>query len=606
MQHASELLNIPRCRVVLLRDGSTEYSSDVIAEGCLKVLELPHEVLILSVGTTGLGASAPSPGEFYYPVLASTPICVASDFCITVPALGGNTDVADVYGLLVEPIVESNEGGAATVCDLERLLLARGVPVQQRNAMTDQHWASATIELYGAKATEVIAWGTTKLAQSIRESGSYVKGKLAECEEPVVVSYRTEAMVSNARSVSKIGVNVCDSMMSMITKRAGKLGEKLGQVSERPAEGTKATVKQVGATTVRAGMGIYASLQDAADSLVDEVCGTAADVVSHKYGEDAGATTREGLHVVGSAWDITSNLTGKRIAKNIAKKSCKEAGHGFVRGSAADVSSTTGGASWSANCSSRRSARHLHATSNEARLIKSHPSSLVDMDVHGITMSRQFFNLTLRTLSGEIVLGPQAVPRTLTVGELRSTIRGQQKLVQSAFDIIRSDGFTKLPRGERLWHEGSGNDMEVIAICRYWAQGQYCIEPNFEPYEENYSVEVFDGSEEDLIQCFAAHNDRASLFGTPIDGRDPEHSCTNVCYDDGTFLKRELEKAKSAFGNDLESLQALLDFIGDETCSYFTCFDAEDKLCKWQLHITEALVGGLRIRVTDHERPWLN
>merc|ERR1712032_263607 len=170
------------------------------------------------------------------------------------------------------------------------------------------------------------------------------KGKLAECEEPVVVSSRTEAMVSTARSVSKKGVDVCDSMMSILTKQAGKLGEKLGQVSQGPAEGKKATVKQVGATSVRAGMGIYASLQDAADPLVDEVCGTAADVVTHKYGEDAGATTRDGLHVVGNAWDIKSSLTGKKIAKKIAKNSCKEAGRGFSRGSKADVSSTTCGA----------------------------------------------------------------------------------------------------------------------------------------------------------------------------------------------------------------------------------------------------------------------
>lgn len=336
-----------------MRDGDKEYDNDVIAEGSLKVLELPQEevpeadgpVLIIYVGrldTTGLGASAPGPGEFYYPVLASTPVCVANDFCITIPALtgeGGNADVAhakagDIYGLLIEPIVAANEAGVPTVRDLEQLLLARGVVVRQRSAITDQHWASATIELYGAKATEVIAWGTTKLAQGIRDSGSFVKGKLAECEEPVVVSDKTDARVSKAREVSKKGVDVCDSLMSVITKQAGKLGEKLGQVSERPAEGTKATVKQVGATTVRTGVGIWASLQDAADTLVDEVCGTTSDIVSHKYGEDAGATTREGLHVVGNAWEIKNCLHGKKIAAKIAKRSCKEAGHGFVAGQA--------------------------------------------------------------------------------------------------------------------------------------------------------------------------------------------------------------------------------------------------------------------------------
>merc|ERR1719367_713156 len=78
-----------------------------------------------------------------------------------------------------------------------------------------------------------------------------------------------------------------------------------------------------------AGLQVYASLMKAGDRLVDEATHETAQTVGHRYGQDAGEVTREGLGVAKDIKDVT-NMVGKKAVKRLAARGAMYTAKGLM------------------------------------------------------------------------------------------------------------------------------------------------------------------------------------------------------------------------------------------------------------------------------------
>merc|ERR1712187_890195 len=83
--------------------------------------------------------------------------------------------------------------------------------------------------------------------------------------------------------------------------------------------------RYVGETSIRSGVQVFVALNDAADLIMQEALGSSADLVGHKFGEEAGKTTREGFHVVGNLMEAKSLASKKAVGKTLGKKAAVQA-----------------------------------------------------------------------------------------------------------------------------------------------------------------------------------------------------------------------------------------------------------------------------------------
>lgn len=345
MGEVSVLLTYPSCQVVRFRNGSKE-PDEILAEGCLKVLEVNADqgaevggaLLVFFVGSpesVGVGSGVPKDGEYYYPVLGSTPVCVASSGCITVPALSSTSAAAatpaitDVVGFILLPPDEGFVGSVPTTKDLMQLLSAKGVcvKVQQKIGQKVQ-WVNFVVEQSGNSVSEAIALGAGVLAWGIRQGGEFMKKNLTPKEEAAAVPTAVKQGTHTARDVSKQAVDLSKNVMGAIISTAAQMGTAIA--GSGASDKVPDSVKVVGETGIKAGMQVWTALQDAGDTLVAETCDTTADVVGYKYGEDAGATAREGMHVVGNVISVKNQMSGKTVAKKIIKGTAIETAKGVA------------------------------------------------------------------------------------------------------------------------------------------------------------------------------------------------------------------------------------------------------------------------------------
>merc|ERR1712151_951250 len=89
--------------------------------------------------------------------------------------------------------------------------------------------------------------------------------------------------------------------------------------------------RYVGETSVGAGVQVFLALNEAADLIMQEALGSSADLVGHKFGEEAGSTTREGFHVAGNLMEAKSLASKKALVKTLGKKTAVAAASSVAR-----------------------------------------------------------------------------------------------------------------------------------------------------------------------------------------------------------------------------------------------------------------------------------
>merc|ERR1711972_1246764 len=195
--------------------------------------------------------------------------------------------------------------------------------------------ASAKIQDMSTKAVGAIGLATGALTWGIRHATAEAKKSplMEPTQKPVTVNPKVKEAASKGREASKSILMVSGQAMDRVAGMAGKMaGNATTNVSRAAPRGgsgkSSAWVKDaqyVGGSSVHAAITVFLALNGAADQLVQESLGSTADLVGHKFGEEAGATSREGFHVVGNVMSAKSLLSTKAVAKTVGKKAAKEA-----------------------------------------------------------------------------------------------------------------------------------------------------------------------------------------------------------------------------------------------------------------------------------------
>lgn len=355
---AEELVQVPNCRAVLigtLQASSSEAAPAPVvqfAAGVLRICKLPSSAagapeelprVVLAITDDGV-APATLDGGFYYPILADMPVCKAGGRCLTLPDPEGG----DNFGILFD------EGGLETVADLLASCGCRvwhqsaadtvaalaqeskQVPSVPSHGKTAEATAS-TVQGAAAAATGAIKMATGALSWGIRAATAEVKQSplMAPMQKPVAVPSSVKQTASTGRQASHAVVQVSGIAIDSVTKLAGSMAGSAASVTgvgggSGHSNGWVADAAYVGGSSVSAAVEVFLALNEAADQLVQESLGSTADLVGHKLGDEAGATTREGFHVVGNVMAAKSLLSQKALAKTVAKGTATEAARAVV------------------------------------------------------------------------------------------------------------------------------------------------------------------------------------------------------------------------------------------------------------------------------------
>ncbi|CAK0859715.1 unnamed protein product, partial [Prorocentrum cordatum] len=349
---AEELLEVPGCRAVLVGAGAPapgrpraaaaeEQGAPLVAqfaEGPLRVLRLlpqpgdgpdsPRRVIVLAI----LGdAAGERQAGFFYPLLPGTPaVCSTAEgtSCLTLP---DPEDGADSFGVVfpaasgLEAVARLLEGAG---CSVWWAAEGGSGGAAARSESAPSQAASATAGTVREVASGVacaLEIGGSLLARGIRFAAE--KSKAASIMQPSGEPLQVpEAARQGVRAARDISCGVVQVSAAAIEAVAGLAGAAAGELAKQAGGGQDggpekqwvADAKFVGGAALDGGISIFSALNNsgqppnnAADVVVQQSLGSGADLVGHRYGEAAGATTREGFHVVGNLWEARG-LTSKR------------------------------------------------------------------------------------------------------------------------------------------------------------------------------------------------------------------------------------------------------------------------------------------------------
>jgi len=190
--------------------------------------------------------------------------------------------------------------------------------------------AAGAVQEASVTATNAISVATHALRWGIRGATDYAKtSKLLEpTEKPLQVPAAAKSGVSAMQDVSKTLVSAGGAAISGAASLAGSVAGQVAAASagsRLPASGCMADAKHVGSSSLRAGIDVCMAVSDAADQLVQEVFNSSSEVVGHKFGDEAGATSREGFQVVGNLMAARSLLNKKAVAKTFGQQAASSA-----------------------------------------------------------------------------------------------------------------------------------------------------------------------------------------------------------------------------------------------------------------------------------------
>jgi len=215
--------------------------------------------------------------------------------------------------------------------------------IEERSAA---YWTTLApnVEDYSSSAARAIAAGSGQLIRGIlwcgdvtveqlRWGNSFLKKRLQPNDNPSEVSPQAMRRLKRAKRVSRMSENVAAGILSGVVKLTGYItgsvvNSKAGQkfFSLLPGEVLLASLDAFGK--------IFDAVEVAGKSVLSTSSVVTTEVVSHKYGEQAGKLTNEGLgaagHMIGTAWTISKlrkALNPKNAVKatTLAKSAAKEA-----------------------------------------------------------------------------------------------------------------------------------------------------------------------------------------------------------------------------------------------------------------------------------------
>ncbi|XP_068216967.1 spartin isoform X2 [Palaemon carinicauda] len=197
----------------------------------------------------------------------------------------------------------------------------------------------------GAEAlSKGVVWGAEKLSDLISYGSEALKGHIRPEEQKKEIDPKWQTTAKVARDVSGKAVKVSGYLLSQVGKATMALGRRVaphvqkqgtraishltGQ-KEEEASGNVEGALEVAAGVVKGASTIYMGLESAAATLLTNITDNTVKVVTHKYGEEAGALTDNTMYAVGQTAMAGHNIASLGI-KGIAKKAAKDTGKALV------------------------------------------------------------------------------------------------------------------------------------------------------------------------------------------------------------------------------------------------------------------------------------
>jgi len=182
----------------------------------------------------------------------------------------------------------------------------------------------------GKLGLNVIDSGTEKMKKGINIATEKAKERIPQKEIPTTVSESTRVKVEKARMASGVAVTVTSAMfkgaMDAVTQMSDSLKpvlsgylENAGVKSDEPTgPKTKAAIN-VTKQSAKAALEIYLGMREAAVSVMSASMDATAELIDHRYGNEAGRVAKDASNTAKNALEVTQNIGGLGI-KSIAKK----------------------------------------------------------------------------------------------------------------------------------------------------------------------------------------------------------------------------------------------------------------------------------------------
>merc|ERR1719361_3134827 len=167
----------------------------------------------------------------------------------------------------------------------------------------------------------------------VRWAAKYLKKHIKPAEKPVEVSDTAKFHAEKLKQMGGVAVTFSKSMVTGAVATASNLsttlyqqgkGTKQGAKIEKVMQDPKAqAAAKVAVVSANAAWEIYLEMAKAGVQFVQDVADATADVVEHKYGEDAGKATSDGLSAITQgvvAMNVINNLPYTAAAEGIIGK----------------------------------------------------------------------------------------------------------------------------------------------------------------------------------------------------------------------------------------------------------------------------------------------
>lgn len=182
---------------------------------------------------------------------------------------------------------------------------------------------------FARRATGIISGGGDLAARGVRSGAQHVVENTEATQNPVQVPAAARGHLRRTRMVSRGAVAITGGFAATIVGVTSVISD---QVSSRlrphvPAASQERSglddVKEVGMAAVGAAALVTDAAMEAARSLLSAGCDGASAIITHKLGEEAGETARDGL---GLAQDAVASAANMRSAglKSLAKVTLKD------------------------------------------------------------------------------------------------------------------------------------------------------------------------------------------------------------------------------------------------------------------------------------------
>ncbi|XP_069173446.1 spartin isoform X2 [Procambarus clarkii] len=189
-----------------------------------------------------------------------------------------------------------------------------------------------------------VVWGAEKLGELISYGSESLKGYVQPVEQKTEIDPKWQTTAKVARDISGKAVKISGYLLNQVGKATMALGKRLAPHIQK--QGTRAIshltgknekeatsdvegVLEVAAGAVRGASTIYMSLESAAAMLATSLTDNTVNVISHKYGEDAGHLADNTLYAVGQTAFAGHNIASLGV-KGIAKRTAKATGKALI------------------------------------------------------------------------------------------------------------------------------------------------------------------------------------------------------------------------------------------------------------------------------------